>query len=181
MGSKRKTGRAKYNWPRLKQDFIASDFVEVAPFLRSKNIDPKSGNATRQTNNWGEEKAAIRREAEQEARKQVEAQEYQAILEMKRGFLGIGTRLPALIDQYLDEVSEGEINPKGLRPTQAKALWEMTRTELGLVTRLTRNQFEQKPEPLTDEEIAEMNELLFEAFDKQQKLGENLKRRERLP
>lgn len=75
----------KYDWNELEREFILSDYKTVSSFLKSKNIDNRSGSVKKATKGWKEKKAlkeqkkstkiiekTIEKEAEKEARKKVQ-------------------------------------------------------------------------------------------------------------
>lgn len=60
--------KKRNNWIKLKDEYLASDFVSVNDFLRSKKIDEKSGNVKRQTRGWSEEKKKLDEEISKEVK-----------------------------------------------------------------------------------------------------------------
>lgn len=47
----------KYDWIKLEQEFLLSDYKSVSKFLKSKNIDNTSGSVKKATKGWSNKKA----------------------------------------------------------------------------------------------------------------------------
>lgn len=65
----KKPSKAKYDWKALKQDFLESTFLEVAPFIRHRlsKDEANDWNTLKQTTWWADEKKKIREEIKQKA------------------------------------------------------------------------------------------------------------------
>lgn len=67
-----KATKAKYNWEAMKAEYMASDFIDVAPFLQSKYSlnTVQSWDAREKTKWWADEKKQIQAQIKIEAIKQ---------------------------------------------------------------------------------------------------------------
>lgn len=141
-----------YPWEEYKEAFFKSPHVGVRDFFREVLPDKEdiekffiSKNFREKTEGWGAEKRAMKRRAMVEAIKEFE-EEYKDILKDSYRFA---------IKQIHKDLREGKIPAKHL-----KAYWEMVRTEMGLVTRIVKQ--ENTPADLDDLDMAQLLDTIRE-------------------
>ena len=116
--------KGKYNWNKIKAEFMASDFVEVKAFFESR-FGHYDGNMSKRSRGWSPEKIARdKRIAEQSLAKAEQAEINSNAIALKNILTGFKLHLS----------TEGEI--KKLTMKDKKIIWDVFRTELGLPTRV---------------------------------------------
>lgn len=79
--SKKKKTKTKYDWNGLKQEFFASEYIDVAPFIRErlgKETDSHT-HIAKKVKGWAEEKKAYEESITEEAREKAKKKRIEAL------------------------------------------------------------------------------------------------------
>lgn len=150
-----KSGSNIHDWHKLKQDYLASDLLEVQAWGRSKlgvRAVKNSGNFGVQTRGWKEQKIALREAQTESVKKKIIEDNSEAIAQALRNVhqaLIKQSRKPELADW----------SPKDVEP-----LFKMLMTLNGLPVTITKNQNENYDRTREAEQAA-MRDLTKKAKD----------------
>lgn len=75
----------KYDWNKLKMEFLSGDFFSVSEFLRSKNMPTSetAGSMQRATAGWTEDKRRLKQQAVEKSAKRMFLGEYEQLEEVR--------------------------------------------------------------------------------------------------
>ena len=171
----------KYDWDKLKMEFLAGDFFSVSEFLRSKNMPTAetAGSMQRATAGWTEEKRRLKQQSVERSAKRMFLGEYEQLEEVRlrqarlARYLQIkgASKLKTLEPQTVDEarrliVSGIEQERKSLETDRAQGRpSSLTQVNIGTVN----TTFDKMVENLNYEQLLE-----FIAELKRERIGRTL-------
>lgn len=146
----------QHNWDALYIDFLSSDHLSVTSFLRSRKINPTTGNARRQTAKWAQKRHEIGTKIRQRVEAELEEAQVAASVKKKMDALTVARNFWPMFatmmrrramgakawDAYVKEnyIDKDKPTPAYFaNEIQAEAAWRMVTTELGEPTSI-RNQ-----------------------------------------
>lgn len=131
MPAKKPRVNAKHDWVAMKKEFMAGDWLEVSPFLRTKLGENKIKNrwARLKTKGWGEEKQEMKEAALKKGMEKI----------MKDSTEIAESALQALLINIAEQARNGE-----LPASDKKILWSMLRVEANKPTTITAGEMKQK-------------------------------------
>lgn len=173
------------DWEKLKQEFLASKFDNVATFLKEdkKWSEQKagSGNVRRKVTGWGTEKAQMKHKITEEKKKEIEKKELERTPYVMASEIQILDRIieqskPYYITKIYYETVKVKDNKKGTETTKKtpikvkievkpemkglKDAWEVVRTTLGKTTRVVKNQNIEEVDEEIKDYMANLTKLL---------------------
>jgi hypothetical protein len=150
-----KSGSNIHDWHKLKQDYLASEFLDVQQWRRSEpevRSEKRNGQFERKTLGWKEEKIALREEQTRLAKQKILEEGSEALSDALRNVhkaLIKQSRKPELADW----------SPKDVEP-----LFKMLMTLNGLPATITKNQNENYDKTRENEQLA-LRDLTKKAKD----------------
>lgn len=130
-------GRVKHNWEKYKQDYFDSPHDEIKKFFGSFKEDVPERSYHKKTQGWKSEKLAYKRKQSEAARKKLEQDpdvtSYK--IQIKKAANNVVKRVANMLQK--DDLSI----------VQIKAGWEILKTELGEVTKISDQNFAFREKP----------------------------------
>lgn len=118
----------KYDWDKLKQEFIFSEYDFARDFVDAKGL-PRNPNTDRFIKGWGAERK----------KKRLEVLEKELNKSLTKQAKVLAAALNNMVGWFTNQVATEEQLKKINSAKQAKIIWEVLRTENNLPTKITKN------------------------------------------
>jgi len=160
-------GKQKYDWQKIKLEFMLSEFDDVQPFLKQRyNKDTaKNKQIADSTKWWWKEKQEYKQKIYQEALKRKWKETSKELSDKMERYEMLWEEILQWMEDQFNELKQttkkGE-KKKKLYSNDIMNIWKIKRTEMWLPTNISKTENTNKEErnDLTDEETEALKQLL---------------------
>lgn len=159
---------SNYDWIKIKQEFLISEYIEVYTFLREKyELDPNSNGAVaRQVRGWSDEKQELKRQWLEDAKKQIANLYIPTAEELAKMHQGVIILVKAILEKekaeclQFDPITGQQIVIRMPNIATIERVWRIIKAEKLEPVAVSKNE-----NALTKEEQDLIDELLDQNFN----------------
>ena len=158
--------KQKYDWNKIKMEFMLSEYDEVQPFMKTNYKQDTANNkqVMKMTKWWWKEKQERKRKIYMEALKKKWKEAEKEIANKMERYEMLWDEILNWMEEQFQQIGEEdeEWKKRKINSNDIMNIWKIKRTEMWLPTNISKTENTNKEEKtdLTDEEMEALKELL---------------------